>query len=338
MLTSSLQPPASSLFPKNSFFGNKQSLIIVLGVRRSGTSALIKGLETMGVSIVDQAATPFNSFNPTGYWEDVEIHHLNMKLVHALNCLQPRWRSIIPLSEKEADFLCEQGFLKQGVELLLSKISAVSKPLGLKDPRFSMLLPFWKRVFKECHLNVSFLISLRDPFSAIASMESFARESEPINNHYEKFLWTWISFLLGCLEGTAGEKRILVDYQDLLTQPDFQIKRIAAAFHLEVQEELLKKYSTNFLDPLLCHFKMTEFSRNHLNHDQKIALEIYEQLLLVARDEISFEQLQPALEKWKGVFAAVEQLLVMAEKNEQTLLLHQAAVLVYREKLAKIGN
>lgn len=40
-----------------------QRIIVVLGVRRSGTSALTKGLETMGVSIIDQAHSPFNSFN-----------------------------------------------------------------------------------------------------------------------------------------------------------------------------------------------------------------------------------------------------------------------------------
>lgn len=292
----------------------------------------------MGVSIVEEGSAPVNSFNPKGYWEDVEVHHFNMKLVHTLNCLEPRWRSIIPLSEHEADFLCDKRFLKEGTELLLSKLSMRSKPLGLKDPRFSMLLPFWKRVFQESGLKVSFIISLRDPFSAIASMESFARESEPINNHYEKFLWVWISFLLGSLEGTAGEERVLVDYDELLARPEFEIKRIADTFHLEVQEELLKKYSTDFLDSSLCHFARKEVDVRKLNHDQKLVLEIYKQLLLVARNQLSFQQLQPFIEKWKAAFAAVESLLVMAEKNEQALLLHQAAVLVYREKIDKLTH
>lgn len=315
---------------------NHPRIIVVLGVRRSGTSALTKGLETMGVSIVDPARTPFNSFNEKGYWEDLEIHDFNMKLIGALEPLEHRWRSIIPLSEKEVDFLCEKGFLKQGADLLLSKLSVLSRPLGLKDPRFSILLPFWKRVFKTCNLAVSFIISLRDPLSTVASMKAFGSACEPINDHYAKFSWAWISFFGECLESTAGEERIIVDYHELLAQPAVQIKRIATAFNLEVQEDLLKKYSTDFIDPSLCHFEMNEAPKSTLMHDQELALEIYKQLLLVARDQASFGQLQPFLEKWEACVAAVEPLLMMTEKNEQTILLLQAALLVYRGEIDRL--
>ena len=315
---------------------NYQRIIVVLGVRRSGTSAVTKGLETMGVSIVDQVHSPFNSFNEKGYWEDLEIHDFNMQLIGALEPLENRWRSILPLSEKEVDFLCEKGFLKQGADLLLSKLSVLSQPLGLKDPRFSILLPFWKRVFKTYNLAVSFVIPLRDPLSTIGSMKAFGTACEPINAHHTKFLWAWISFFGGCLESTAGAERIVVDYNELLTQPAFQIKRMASAFNLEVQEDLWKKYSTDFIDPALCHFKTNEFSKGALTHDQELAFEIYEQLLLAAQDQISLAQPQPFLEKWKASLAAVEPLLMMTEKNEQTILLLQAALLVYRGEIDRL--
>ena len=314
---------------------NSKRLIIVLGVRRSGTSAITKGLETMGVSIIESAKTPFNSFNEKGYWEDLEIHDFNMQLIGALEPVENRWRSIVPLTEKEVDFLCERGFLKQGADLLLSKLSMGSQPLGLKDPRFSILLPFWKRVFKTCNLAVSFIISLRHPFSTVASMKAFASACEPINNHHAKFSWAWNSFFGKCLKYTAGEKRIIVDYDEFLAQPAFQIKRIASALNLQVQEDLLKKYSTDFIDPALCHFNIHEISKDSLSYDQKLALEIYEQLLLVAHDQASWSQLESFFEKWNASVAAVEPLLTMVEKNEQTILLLQAALLVYRGKIDK---
>lgn len=287
----------------------------------------------MGVSIVDAACSPFNSFNEKGYWEDLEIHDFNMKLIGALEPLENRWRSIVPLSEKEVDFLCNKGFLKWAADLLLAKLSVLSQPLGLKDPRFSILLPFWKRVFKTHNLAVSFVISLRHPLSTVASMKAFGSACEPINAHDAKFLWAWISFFGGCLESTAGAERIIIDYNELLARPAFQIKRIATALNLEAQEDLLKKYSADFIDPTLCHFKTDEFSKSALTHDQKLALEIYEQLFLVARDQISCDQLQSFFEKWKASVAAVEPLLTMTEKNEQTILLLQAALLVYRDKI-----
>lgn len=310
-----------------------QRLIIVLGVRRSGTSAITKGLETMGVSIVDSSLTKFNAFNEKGYWEDLVIHDFNMKLINALEPLEHRWRSILPVSEEEVDFLCKKGFLEQGGKLLLSKFSTLSQPLGFKDPRFSILLPFWKRVFKTYDLAVSFVIALREPLSTVASMKAFSRECEPINDHDEKFLWSWISFFVRCLENTAGEERIIVDYQQLLKSPSCQMKRIASAFHLEIQEELLKKYYAEFIDPALCHFNMIASSRETLTYSQRLGNEIYKQLFLGASDQLALNQYSSFLEKWKSAVAIVEPLLKMAEKNEQTILLLQAAVLIYRDTI-----
>lgn len=145
-------------------------------------------------------------------------------------------------------------------------------------------------------------------------------------------------FSLGALESTAGEERILVDYHEFLTQPAFQTQRIATAFRLEIQEDLLKEYSTDFIDPSLSHFREAQFPRNGLTCNQELALAIYERLLLLARDQMTFDQLSSFLEQWKTSFATVKPLLMMAEKNEQTLLLYQAAVLVYREKMDKIRH
>ncbi len=296
---------------------------------------MTKGLETMGVSIVDQSLITSNSFNEKGYWEDPEIHEFNIQLINALEPLEHRWRSILPLAEKEVDFLCGQKFLEQGKRLLLSKLGTSSQPLGLKDPRFSILLPFWKRVFKACELRVSFIVLLRDPFSTIASMKAFSRECEPINDHDEKFLWAWISFLVGCLENTAGEECVYVHYDKLLKDPVAQIERIARVLNLEVQEDVLKKYHAEFIDPKLCHFKMAKISGEPLTPSQALAWEMYEQLLWRVDHHLPVSQLQRFLKKWKAELAAVEPLLKMAEKNEQTILLLQAAVLVYRDMVEK---
>ncbi len=301
-------------------------IIIVLGVRRSGTSALVKGLETMGVSIVDQASTPFNSFNEKGYWEDLEVHHFNMKLTQALEPLEHRRRSILSLSEEEVDFLCDQKFLEQGCHLMMSRLSSTSQSLGFKDPRFSILLPFWKKVFQECKISVSFVIALRDPNSTVTSMKAFGQVAEELNVSNEKFLWVWIAGLLGILEASEGEERILVDYQELLKQPAFEMNRIANAFQLKAREDLLASYSSHFIDPVLCHFKEgIEFYRG-VTEDHQFAFEIYQQLAKVAKDQISLVQLEPLREQWSARLSAAQILLTLAEKNEQLILLLQTAL------------
>lgn len=308
----------------NEIMNTQQQIIIVLGVRRSGTSAITKGLETMGVSLVRPTETPFNQFNQKGYWEDLEVHHFNMQLMRALEPLENRRRSILPLSEKETDFLCEQEFLKRGSMLLLSKFSFPARPLGLKDPRFSLLLPFWKRVFKACKIKASFVIAVREPWSAVASMREFAKGQGETDSQDKKFLWSWISFLLSSLKATEGEERILVDYEALLAQPIHQLQRIANTFQFSLQRQLAEDYSANFIDATLCHFSSDRSNNDRDNRpfdlDQALALEMYQELFLIARDRFPFQQLQPFLQKWGRAFKPIEELLLELEKKELRIL------------------
>ena len=46
---------------------NQKRIIVVLGVYRSGTSALMKSLEVMGLRLLDPSEVRFNIFNEKGY-------------------------------------------------------------------------------------------------------------------------------------------------------------------------------------------------------------------------------------------------------------------------------
>ena len=52
---------------------NQQRIIVVLGVYRSRTSALMKSLEVMGLRLLDPSEVRFNIFNEKGYWEDLDF-------------------------------------------------------------------------------------------------------------------------------------------------------------------------------------------------------------------------------------------------------------------------
>ncbi len=287
---------------------NKNRVILVLGVHRSGTSALTKGLEAMGISLGTSLIPP-NIFNEKGYWEDVDFHELNLEM---LDSFESRLRRILPLSEEEAVLLCERGFLTKASQLLLKKLPS-SQPLGIKDPRFSILLPFWKKVFKECNVDASFVIALRNPLSVAACQEQFQ------NQHREKSFWIWISYLLTCLEHSEGNNRILVDYDELLKNPKHQIQRIARTLALDVSPELLQAYCFAFIDPSLRHFYGEKDTLLQKNFCRAFALEMYEKFLAVARDEISFKELQDFSQKWKAQFSPLESLLALEEKNNLSI-------------------
>lgn len=307
---------------------NQKRLILVLGMKRSGTSALTKGLEVMGVSLGNRLMPP-NEFNKKGYWEDWDFHELNFQMLKA--CTKNRARRILALEEKETTFLLNSHYAEYASQLLLKKMPQ-DQPLGVKIPTSSLLIPFWKKICEKLDVSLSVVIALRNPISVASSVaESF--EDLP-----EKSLWIWISSLLSSLIHSEGHERILVDYDELIKNPSRQMERVAVALNLKIDEEQLRGYSGHFIVPSLRH----QFFPNYhfANHDLclQLAVEIYDALLAVAMDQKLFSDLQKPLQKWSKVLASVQGLLTMLELHEFTIAKLVDANVELRDKLALAEN
>ena len=288
---------------------NQRRLILVLGMKRSGTSALAKGLEIMGVSLGNRLMPP-NEFNKKGYWEDWDFHELNFDMLKA--CTQNRARRILPLSEKETTYLLKSNYAERAAQLLLEKMPQ-DQLLGVKVPTSSLLIPFWKKICEKLNISLSVVIALRNPISVATSVEK-SFEDLP-----EKSLWIWISSMLSSLIHSEGHERVLVDYDELIKHPSRQIERIALALNLKIDEERLRSYSRYFIDPSLRHQFFPDYHFD--NHDLclQLAVEMYDTLLSVAMDQTSFHDLQKLLQKWSKTLASVQGLLTMLEMHEFTI-------------------
>ena len=64
-------------FDVNQTKNNK--LIVVLGMHRSGTSAISAGMQVLGVEFGDRLLPPVKGDNDKGYWEDIDLCALNVK-------------------------------------------------------------------------------------------------------------------------------------------------------------------------------------------------------------------------------------------------------------------
>ena len=59
-------------------------LVVVLGMHRSGTSAITRGLEVLGVNLGDNLY-PAAIDNPKGFWEDNDFLGINEELLAHLD-------------------------------------------------------------------------------------------------------------------------------------------------------------------------------------------------------------------------------------------------------------
>ena len=63
---------------------NNNRLVVVLGMHRSGTSVIARGLQVMGVELGNNLMQA-NEYNTKGFWEDMDIYTLNEEMLNSLN-------------------------------------------------------------------------------------------------------------------------------------------------------------------------------------------------------------------------------------------------------------
>lgn len=245
-------PPARS---------GRKSIVVVLGMHRSGTSAITRGLVVLGVELGHRLMPPEENINDRGFYEDIDINAINVALYRSLKSHQ-RWHSLIPVPTGELLHQKNAALRLQAIELLKSRLENVDY-FGIKDPRLCCTLPFWQSIFEHLQLDASYVIALRNPISVARSLGK--RNNFPL----EKSYYLWLDHILPSVLLTQGAPRVLVDYDLLLADPYKQISRIAV--HLGLAKRLdgarLIDFSQNFLDKRLRH---ANFDLEDIYHDPTV--------------------------------------------------------------------
>ena len=216
--------------------------LLVLGMHRSGTSALTRGLVVFGASLGEELL-PALPCNPRGFFEDRDIYASNRSLLNALGLTWASPEAIEPgrLLELAAG---EPG--EAAGRLLRGKAAARLLP-AFKDPRLSRLMPFWRPVLASAGFAPRCLLALRHP-DAVA--QSLAKRDAM---HPELAHALWLRYTLDALDGSAGLPRVLVSYERLLAAPGRELARVGHALGLTVDAAALAEFSHDFLDAGLRH-------------------------------------------------------------------------------------
>ena len=255
-------------------------VIVVLGMHRSGTSALTRGLQTLGVELGNNLMPAFEGNNSKGFWEDLEITAINEALLaqcgHSWHSLgdfsQIDWPSLVAGTQG----LRAIGYLAQQIER--------HSIFGLKDPRMARLLPFWKLIFQHLGVTPIFLIASRNPISVAQSLE----KRDGLRAERSHLLW--LEHCLPSLLETRSDKRLVINYDRLLSNPREQLLRIARLSGLEEPSAAnLTEYADRFLDEQLRH---SQFMIEDLPLDQRMLGEthrLFELLEQLATDELTLD-------------------------------------------------
>lgn len=217
----------------------KKRVIVVLGMHRSGTSALTRGLQTLGIHLGDNLIAGLPENNEKGFWEDAEINTLNNEILQSFG---KTWNSCELSHSQSLD-----KFKLTALNLIRRKITD-HYTFGLKDPRMCRLLPFWQEVFSHINLDVRYVIAVRNPLSVAESLS----KRDQIDSKKSYILW--FEHQLLAIRNTKGYQRVVVNYDALLERPLSQLKRLSTLLELaEPNIESIRDYENTFLEKELRH-------------------------------------------------------------------------------------
>lgn len=258
--------------PAQSEAAGRPVAIFVMGVARSGTSALTRVLSLCGGTLPAgmQGADPGN---PRGYWEPREVNFLNETILnrHGSAAADPTLR-----------LLDESPFDGEEEAASIAKISAyfatlpVAPVVVIKDLRITSLSAMWFEAARQAGFDVAAVISVRRPPEVLASMAAFYRFSPELSTAL------WLKYSLLAERHTRGIPRVFVEYANLIEDWRREVKRISAGLAIDLNthgEDEIEK----FLTPDLRHQRqcgpVTEVFGTHW------IAEVYEALSAAARDE-----------------------------------------------------
>ncbi len=221
--------------------GVRKGPVLVLGMHRSGTSAVAAGLKHVGLFMGSSLAQG-DEWNPKGYFEERRIVAFNDSL---LEMGGSRWDGPLPPGAAQtARWISRVAPAAR----LLEEIYGTAADWGFKDPRMCVLSSFWRQVFASIRLTPRLLLVLRDPVEVARSL---ARR-DGISN--ERAGWLWLTHLMGSLDYVQADTRSrMVDFQQVLDTPAQILGDLAHWLELPHDEAAIRQYASDFIGPPLSH-------------------------------------------------------------------------------------
>jgi hypothetical protein len=248
----------------------------LLGMHRSGTSAIARGLTALGVYLGHDFLDA-QPENPTGYWEDKGIVAIDDRVLGALGL---HWDSISLIEPRELQRRRVRALAREAIEHCRRTFQAA--PLwGFKDPRAIRVLPFWRRVLRECGAEDSYVVAIRNPRSVAASL--FRRQAMDADEAYR----LWLVHMVPFLRDLADAPLAIVDYDLFMRDPRGQLERMGRklALTFEPNAPAVDAFVTGFLDAKLRHSTFSPEDLDAGSEAARLTRDAYLQLLELAADQ-----------------------------------------------------
>lgn len=159
-------------------------LLCVLGMHRSGTSAVTQLLHRLGAGVGPQLLAAMDGVNADGFWEDSRVVEWDEQLLAAHAARWYDWQPLAP-ADLGALSAIATAARRYFAEEYVAAPGSAPLPFVVKDPRMCRLLPFWEPLWREARFEMIPVVVLRHPYAVAKSLER--RDRIPFE--YGVLLW-----------------------------------------------------------------------------------------------------------------------------------------------------
>jgi len=228
-----------------------EAVVMVLGMHRSGTSAVARIVNLLGIPIGREDGLLIgDERNAKGYWESENLMFFHEHLLCRLGGrwdapprLKPRWERAWSLA-----------LMVGRARVAFEDAYGDSRVFVWKDPRTSLTLPFWQRVLRP--KKTLAVVVHRNPLAVAESLRS--RDDIPKRDA----LTLWEIYNRASLSNVSGIPVTFVAYESLLSDPIETAGKIARFLDrngVAVRDAPVRAIE-EFVDPGLRHHAAADHS------------------------------------------------------------------------------
>lgn len=220
-----------------------RTCVFVLGMHRSGTSAITGALQKIGVALPQELMPP-QADNPKGYFEGVRVMQLNDQFLADLHSNWDDTRFSVSISEHLINKHVDQ------VKAFIEEEFSYTKIFAIKDPRLCITFPLWEKALLDLGIDVKILLPYRNPFEVAHSLKSRNNFST------EKSLLLWVKYFLQAEKYSRTYPRCFLGFDQFVNNFSKEINKICDFVGIEKESKVIDEIYSEFLDKELKHHSL----------------------------------------------------------------------------------
>jgi hypothetical protein len=295
----------------------QQRPLIVLGMHRSGTSALTGLLNLLGLYVGDLLLPPSPETNPKGFWEHAGIVDMHNRLLAELGS---SWHDERNLPDDWWSQPVAEPFRRELAEILRRDFAPGSAWI-VKDPRLCRLLPLWRPLFETEWGQPDAVVILRDPAEVARSLG----DRDGISSERAHLLW--LQHVFDAERWSRDYPRTVVTFDALLKDWRKIVNHMNSVLHLglPLDDPLIQQRARDFLAPELRHYSASRRSDGRV---ARIAESVYQACMKMTTPTQLCSILAPYEREIRDLVALVSDW----SEEIQTLGFTRAEFAVYRRR------